>query len=849
MNPMLRRSLLIRCAALCAFLRLLSGDPAVYCGTDGTLEGTVRNKKTHEPLLAVNIAIVGTQRGTATDTNGYFAVPNLRAGRYAVRFSCIGYTGHLLKDVIITPDLRTRLSVEMEPSDVQLEEIVVVQQRPAIQTDVTGTTYVLAAEELTPMPVTNITEAVKYRAGITAEGNIRGGKSTEVLYLVDGLPIQDLVSGGVGAQLPNSAITGLTVHTGGFEAQYGNALSGVVNVVTRTGNDQLRILARGEMDHVQGGTQVSKTGMVEAGASGPIIPERLHFLVSFDGLQTGTRWWQDFQHYLSLPVERFFNGFAKVDLQATPSLRVGAQFLGSRHDWHDYEFAWRYNLNGLPPEQQSSYRAAAIVSHVVSPVLTYTASLSRYWLRSQIGEGDGRGLSAEDPYQYDFFLRYVVDGTRAWWGRTTQVSYTLKSDATVSINRDHLLKFGGEFTFFDIASDLVKYEPRKTYFGKPLINEPQLDFSTSFTYRPRAGALYIQSKTDNMAQGSLLNFGLRYDFLDPRAERPRIESVPVADSAYFLPTGGAVPASVKHQVSPRFGAAMQVAEHGYLFVNLGWYFQFPLFKYFYSGLDRVALGRGMSALTGNPDLEPERTKMWEISFKYSLPEQLVASVTYFRKDATNLVDTKTFIPGDSKIAGSYGFAEYVNTPYGTSNGLEVLLTRERGDWITGEISYTFMQAEAVSGSSSDGFYIAQWGLPPATRVYPLSWDQRHTVKAQLVLTLPEAFTVGTATEWHTGRPYTAYPTSTGFEKINGGKFYQNNARMPAYLNIDLKIEKRFHCSEAGPPSLALYLDSRNILNQRNVQWMDSNGRIGGELGDPSGYFTGRRTSLGLRFEY
>jgi outer membrane receptor protein involved in Fe transport len=257
----------------------------------------------------------------------------------------------------------------------------------------------------------------------------------------------------------------------------------------------------------------------------------------------------------------------------------------------------------------------------------------------------------------------------------------------------------------------------------------------------------------------------------------------------------------------------------------------------------------MSALTGNPNLEPERTKMWEISFKYAFPENLVGSITYFRKDATNLVDTKTFVPGDSKLAGGYGFAEFVNAPYGTSYGVELLLTRERGDWVTGELSYTFMRAEAVSGSSSDGFYIVQWGLPPASRVYPLSWDQRHTLKAQVVCALPSAFTLAAAAEWHSGRPYTAYPTGTGFEKIDGGKFYQNNARMPDYFNIDVKVEKTFTLSDPGGPVLTLYVDSRNLLDRQNVVWMDSNGRIGGELGDPSGYFIGRRTSLGLRIEY
>jgi outer membrane receptor protein involved in Fe transport len=347
----------------------------------------------------------------------------------------------------------------------------------------------------------------------------------------------------------------------------------------------------------------------------------------------------------------------------------------------------------------------------------------------------------------------------------------------------------------------------------------------------------------------LFNIGLRYDFLNPTADRPMIEAIPVVDSAYRFTVPRTVHAKVKQQLSPRFGAAMQVAEYGYLFINLGWYFQYPLFSYLYSGLDRAALGRGISALTGNPDLEPERTKMWEISFKYALPQNLVASATYFRKESTNLVDTKTFVPGDSKQAGGYGFAEYVNNPYADARGFEVVLSRERGDWVTGELSYTYMVAEGVSGSSTDGFYIAQYGLPPGRRVFPLSWDQTHTVKGLLTVSLPWGMAVTGAFDWHSGRPYTEYPTATGFEKIDGGRFFQNNARMPRYMNIDLKVEQRFSPSWWPGGYIVLAMDCRNLTEERNVAWMDSNGRIGGELSDPSGYYIGRRTSLGIRAEF
>jgi outer membrane receptor protein involved in Fe transport len=361
--------------------------------------------------------------------------------------------------------------------------------------------------------------------------------------------------------------------------------------------------------------------------------------------------------------------------------------------------------------------------------------------------------------------------------------------------------------------------------------------------------MYVQDKIDVLKEGILLTLGLRYDFLDPRAGRPAIETSLTGDTAYALSAGAFRDARFKQQLSPRFGAAMPLTEKGYLFFNLGWYFQHPLFDYLYTGLDRVALGKGVSAVTGNPDLEPERSSSWEASFKYALPLDLVASIAYFKKESTNLTDSKTFVPGDSRLAGSYGFAEFVNSPYASVSGVEITLTRERGAWITGEISYTYMVAEGTSGSSYDGYYIAQYGLPPARRIAPLSWDQRHTVKLQTTISQPQNFSVSLFLQYHSGRPYTAYPTSTGFEPVVGGFFVLNNARMREYTNIDLRAEKHFALPGGDGMLLTAFVDVRNLANAKNVAWMDSNSRIGGELGDPSGYYIGRRTSAGLQLSF
>ena len=815
-------------------------------GTNGIVEGVIRDKRTHEAISEVHVAVLEIQSGTSSDSTGRFTLQNIRTGKYSLRFSHIGYISQIIKDVTVNPDLRTWITVELEPSAVEMEEVVVEQEKPLFERDVTGTTYLVSGEEIRLLPVDYANEVLGLKAGVTLEGNVRGGKATEVTYLVDGLPVQDVILGGLSASLPTSSIVGMSIYTGGFEPEYGNALSGVVNMVTRTGGNTHRLFVRADKDDLFGITQTSKTSEFELSATGPIAENRLFYLVAVNGLITDTRWWQDFQHFFSSPIEKNLNAFAKLDYVLSPPLKIGGQVLISHRDTHEYEFDWRYDLGGLPPEQKTSYRIAAILTHTVSENFFYTASLSRYILDSRIGQGAKQDVPASDPWQYDFYLQYIISGQRAWWLKSTQQTSTAKVDGTLKLARANMLKMGGEFNYYDLQSDLLKVEPQTTYFGKTLANLPMLDFSSSYSYHPWAGALYIQDKIDLPEEGALLNFGLRYDMLNPRARRPAIESIPASDTAFSTAGLPMVPASVKQQLSPRLGAGMQVAEHGYLIVNLGWYFQYPLFDYLYTGLDRVALAKGVSAVTGNPDLDPERSQSLEISFKYVLPAGLVASLTYFKKETTNQVDTKTFIAGPSRIGGNLGYVEFVNNPYAEASGFELVLGREVGRLLTGEFSYTYMVAAGTSGSAYQGFLNAQYGLPTPIGTYPLSWDQHHTLKLISTFSIPEQLDVNLVLQWHSGRPYTNYPIANPYAAVDSSLFSPNNGRMPSYFNIDLKAQKHFGASWWPGAVLTLYADVRNLTDAHNVAWMDSNGRIGGELNDPSGYFIGRRTHVGLQ---
>jgi outer membrane receptor protein involved in Fe transport len=830
---------------LLAMLLLLAGTTALT-GTTGILEGIVRDKSTGASLTGAIVHIQGTRLGTSTDGNGFFIIPNVPTGTVEVRIGSVGYQTIIMGSVQIGPNIKTKIEVELPATLVELDPVLVLAVRPPIQKDVTGTMQIESREVFTRLPVNTISDVISLVPGTTLENNIRGGKSTEVVYLLDGMPVQNLIDGGSGVELPQSAVGELSVQTGGFDPEYGNALSGVINVSTRRATDTWTHSLRVEKDDLFGGQQVDRRTALDLFSSGPITANLMYF-GSVELARSDTRWWQDFSRYFGSPIERAYNGFAKVDFLASPSLRLSTQLLYSYKKTHDYEFSWRFNLNGLPARTQSAYRIAVSASDALSSRLTYTTSLSRHNLITAIGDTPRNEVDTT-MYQWDFFLRYVVEGSRSWWARNEQITNLAKVDATLLLDNHHTLRFGGEFQFQEIFSDVVRFEPVVNVFGKPFVNKSLLNFSTDFQYFPRSGSAYVQDKLELGKDGMLVNIGFRYEFLDPRAERPRAERVPDPNNQYETRIVEMVPATIKQLLSPRIGFAAPFAEHGYLFINYGTYHQFPLFSYLYSGLNNVSLKRGVGVLIGNPDLKPERTRSWEMSIKYALPSDIVLSATYFNKETTNLIDVKTFVPTNSRVTGNYGFAEFVNNPYARAAGFELAISRTVTPPLTGSVSYTHMSATGLSTDARDGLQFYQWGVPVPGRPFPLSWDQRHSIKVLATLRLPWNVTASAVWNYHSGRPYTYYPSKDGFTPLDTTlTFEPNNSRLDDFSLLNTKLTKVLILGD-NRLRINLYVDARNILNRKNIRWVDSSGKPGGELSDLSAWDRGRRISVGLKAE-
>ena len=117
------------------------------------------------------------------------------------------------------------------------QEVVIVAERPLVQKDLTATTAIVSGDEIRSLPVENFGQVIGLQAGVV-NGHFRGGRMGEVGYWVDGMPVTDVFDGSLGVSVENNMVDELQVVTGAFNAEYGQAMSGIVNIVTRDGDNR-----------------------------------------------------------------------------------------------------------------------------------------------------------------------------------------------------------------------------------------------------------------------------------------------------------------------------------------------------------------------------------------------------------------------------------------------------------------------------------------------------------------------------------------------------------------------------------------------------------------------------------
>lgn len=215
----------------------------LFAGVSGKIAGRIIDVSTRAPLPGVNVRIVETNMGASTDADGYYFIINVPPGVYKLNATMMGYRPATVTDVRVNIDLTTTVNFALESTLIELGEVVVVAERPMIELDVTSGTARISSDMIERLPSEEFHDILVKKAGIGTgaggEMHIRGGRSDETVYIVDGISVVNPFTHGIAAYVPNNAIQQMEVISGAFNAEYGKAMSGVVNIVTKEGSSKL----------------------------------------------------------------------------------------------------------------------------------------------------------------------------------------------------------------------------------------------------------------------------------------------------------------------------------------------------------------------------------------------------------------------------------------------------------------------------------------------------------------------------------------------------------------------------------------------------------------------------------
>jgi len=196
-----------------------------------------------EPMPGVNIIVKGTYYGTATDLDGYYSITGMSKGSYNLEATMIGYKVILRTGVDVTPPFSgDAIDFQMEVTVLSAgEEVVVIGKKPLFDSDETSSMVKMNSEDFDKLVVNSVDDILVAQIGVTKVDNeihIRGGRVDESMYIIDGMSVKDPLSGYSGNLYINAeAIEELEVVTGGYSAEYGQAMSGVVNVKLKEGRE------------------------------------------------------------------------------------------------------------------------------------------------------------------------------------------------------------------------------------------------------------------------------------------------------------------------------------------------------------------------------------------------------------------------------------------------------------------------------------------------------------------------------------------------------------------------------------------------------------------------------------
>ncbi len=905
------RSIVLRSASSMAGVLLAMGWLAIstsaLAGTTGKLSGRVVDKK-KQPLAGVNIAVPLARLGALTDADGRYVILNIPAGAYDVKVGLLGYRATTVTGVEVSADNTATLDVTLDEAPIAMTEVVVSAQRPVVDLKQTSSTATITRSQIHALPVQELQEIVNLQAGVVSQGgdlHFRGGRGGEVQFQVDGVSVNNAYDNKSSLRIDRSLLEEVQVISGTFDAEYGQAMSGVVNAVLRRGSEKFRwdgeVLSGGFLYDVArrdpSSTPVFFRSFIpqpryafwpageqnyQLSASGPLFVPKTTYLTSgsyhlFDDYVRGTRVYTPWLTPTGNPVakatnpdgdlgqeplgfSREWSGIGKVTNRSIPNVEIGYQAIVNYIDSRRADWNYRFDPEGLTRQHTFSVAHGVDVTHTVSKATFYNVSLRQNYF-------DYKDLAFDNLYdpRYDlagppknvpgFLYDAFVQGVDLNRFKQNTDAIVAKSSFTHQVNRDQTLKLGAEMQWPQVkfGSPGVLSYVTDSLTGRQFLARYDHDppkFPGVQLNSPLIGAAFAQE--DGEWNDLRVRAGFRFDFFDARSSLPSDLENP-ANSIQGAPLSHPVRTSAKYSISPRVGVSYPVTSDASLFFAYGHFYQMPSIGDVFTNSNYGVLSDLQAdvpnfSVMGNPDIKPEKTVQYQFGYKQRLTDWLGLDTGIFYKDIRDLLGVQ--------FVTTYNGAEYArltNVDFGGVTGVTIALSQRRRGLFSSSIDYTWQLAQGNSSDPRETATRASAGEDPRPRQVPFNWDQRHTLNATVEASRDSGFSLSAVVRVASGQPYTPV-RAVGF----GFGLEDNSGRHPASMAVDLRGEKTFG---RGPGAVRAFARVFNVFDTRyfNGYVFDTTGspyyaptadlvRDADQLANPTRFFAPRKVQLGVSMQ-
>ncbi len=818
--------------------------------TGGAIAGQVKDAGTGHGIAAVTVSVDGGRQGASTDTGGFYRVREVRSGWHRVLTTRIGYRPVVHDSVLVRSGETVTLNVLLQSVALEIESLTVtVSPDRVLDPMMPQDLQRITADEIRRLPVTTVEEAVALSAGAVGE-SYRGGRLGQQSFVLDGVGVKnqlDASTGSLGIRIPPDMLTEASLVTNGFSARYGQAISGLINVVTKDGGEQWEGRAAYETDRplprgwdygidrlvVSGSGRVLRSiglvgtldveGRLDAdpvNAPRPLDPrDPRNQNPSLLPHNSGERY--DFGLKVTVPIgdrqtlrlfglrsidqRLLFDPAFKYDPTFAPAQSVTGTLLTGQLQHTsgpgavnpitiDLRFGYfdRGFLRGALTNPADKQFGALTFSafHFLGEDIARHQDLAA--AQNAVAGFDAPDLSDHSPWGVPAFFLGAGPRGEIGWNRfrelRTQVDVTLGAGP----NADYYL--GGEIAGQHVQTfqRVLAYLPVDSALGVPP--------PTASDFKPISAAGYFE--TQLRVEDLAFTMGLRYDQFNGR--------VPVAIGGRRF--------GAQRSLNPRLAVSTVLA--GATFVaSYGRFSQAPDFQYLVDAAfdDTTRTGRFRR---GNPSLGFEDAIQYEFSLRLRpTPVTSVRGNLYVKRLDGLVASVPLGLDPDSTIFG--------NTDFGTVKGAEIIVEKDPTNGWGLRIAYTLQLATATATNAFQLLRRIRFDsligdtINPARVEFPLDYDRRHSVTVIAQGQLGEEagprlfgtkFLAGleAAAIFHfgSGLPYSR--TNTPGDTLIG---LPNSFRLPAEYSLDALLRRPIRVWRMNG---GVYLDARNLLNRRNT---------------------------------